>query len=315
MVTGDTTAAKWAGQVRERDAPPAAPRPPPEPALVSGDVDSKELGLAAGLLIGRVLFGTDELHFGYWDQGLEVKIGNMPAAQERYSQFLLGQIPGGTRTILDVGCGAGKFAERLVGAGYEVECVCPSPLLAGEARRRLGAGVPVHLCTFDGFETERRFDLVLFSESFQYCALPDALQRAARLLEEGGHVLICDFFRKDVKGRRYIRGGHRWSEFQAVLDGVPLECLRDLDITEHTAPTQDVANDVTMRLIAPLWNVARGALRERYRLLSRLAEWRFKKKLAKIDRKYFSGARNSEHFREFLTYRLLAYRRVETSGK
>lgn len=280
------------------------------PAFVSEEVDSKELGLAAGLLVGRVLFETDELHFGYWDQGLEVKLGNMPAAQERYSQFLLSQIPEGTKTILDVGCGAGKFAERLIGAGYDVECVCPSPLLAGEARKRLGPDVPVHLCTFDEFDSEKRFDLVLFSESFQYCALDDALQRAARLLRGGGHLLICDFFRKEKKGRRYIRGGHRWSEFQAALGAVPFESVRDVDITQWTAPTQDVANDVTMRLIAPLFQVARGALRERYRLISKLVEWKFRKKLEKLDRKYFSGARNSEHFREMLTYRLLAYRKT-----
>jgi SAM-dependent methyltransferase len=283
---------------------------PPAPAGVfaSERINSKDLGLAAGLLIGRVLFETDELHFGYWDQGLEVKIGNMAAAQERYSQFLLSHIPEGTKSILDVGCGAGKLAERLIGQGYRVECVCPSPLLVGEATRRLGADVPVHLCTFDAFETERRFDLVLFSESFQYVDIEDAIDRARRFLRPGGHLLICDFFRRDVEGTRYIRGGHRWKSFQRVIEASPFECLEDEDITEWTSPTQDVANDVTMGLIGPLWQIVRSALRERHSLISKLVEWKFKRKIAKVEQKYFSGLRDSAHFREFLTYRLLVYR-------
>ena len=33
-------------------------------------------------------------------------------------------------------------------------------------------------------------------------------------------------------------------------------------------------------------------------------------KIEKANRKYFSGARNSDHFREFLSYRLLKYRKT-----
>lgn len=273
-------------------------------------LSSKDLGLAVGLLVGRVLFETDEMHFGFWDQGLDVKIGNMPAAQERYSEFLLSHVPDGTREILDVGCGAGKLAQRMIATGYDVECVCPSPLLASEASRLLGPDVPVHLCTYDGFETDRRFDLVLFSESFQYVDMADAIERSARLLRPGGHLLICDFFRRDVEGQRYIRGGRSWKEFQAVMAENPFESVENVDITEWTAPTQDIANDVTMRLVAPVWRLLRASLREKHRLISWIVEWKFRKKLEKAERKYFSGARTSEHFKEFLTYRLLTFRRT-----
>jgi hypothetical protein len=43
-------------------------------------------------------------------------------------------------------------------------------------------------------------------------------------------------------------------------------------------------------------------------LISKLVEWKFKRKIAKVEQKYFSGLRDSAHFREFLTYRLLVYR-------
>jgi len=286
----------------------------PRPEFPAERVSSKDFGLAAGLLLGRVLFDTDELHFGYWDQGLEVKITNMPAAQERYSEVLLSHIPPGTRTILDVGCGAGKLAERLLAAGYDVECVCPSPLLVGEARKRLGDAVPIHLMTYEEFDTERRFDLVLFSESFQYCKLPGAVERSARFLRPGGHLMICDFFRRDVPGKRWIRGGHSWAKFRQALSGTAFEGTVDEDITEWTAPTQDIANDVSVRLVGPMLQVLRASMRTRRPWVTRALEWVFRKKLAKMERKYFSGVRSSEHFREFLTYRLLVYRLAGEKG-
>jgi len=284
----------------------------PEPVIPKADIeperlDSKDLGLAAGLLVGRVLFETDELHFGYWDQGLEVKLANLPAAQERYSEFLLSHIPEGVKTILDVGCGAGKFAERMIADGYEVEAVCPSPLLVSEARKRLGPDVPIHLMPFDEFESEKQFDLVLFSESFQYVDMEDALARAASYSRPGGHLMICDFFQKGTPGRRYIRGGAKLSRFEPLIAASPFENVVDLDITAETAPTQDIANDVIVRLGGPMVGLIRSSLRQRHPWLARIAEWRLKKKFEKMDRKYFSGVRNSAHFREFLSYRLLIY--------
>ncbi len=272
-------------------------------------LDSKDLGLAAGLLIGRVLFETDELHFGYWDQGLEVKLANLPAAQERYSEFLLSNIPEGVKTILDVGCGAGKFAERLIAAGYEVEAVCPSPLLVSEAQKRLGADVRINLMPFDEFETDKQYDLVLFSESFQYVDMADALPRAARYAKPGGHLMICDFFQKGTPGRRYIRGGAKLKQFEPLIEASPFENIVDLDITEQTSPTQDIANDVIVRLGGPLVGLIRSSLRQRHPWIAKIAEWRLKKKLEKMERKYFSGMRSGDHFREFLSYRLLVYKK------
>jgi len=279
--------------------------------LVTGQVTSQELGLAAGLLVGRELFDTDELHFGYWDPGVEVKIVNMRAAQERYSEFLLAHVPREAKDVLDVGCGAGKFTERLVRAGHRVEALCPSPLLAREAARRLGSAARVHEAKLEDFEGEARFDLVLFAESFQYVPLAESLPRSARLLRPGGQLLICDYF---ARGRRaaecQIRGGHDWDDFEQQLARAPFESLLDLDITERTAPTQDISNDACVRLLGPLLGLGRASLRNRRAVLSRLAEWRLKKWLAKVERKYLSGVRDSAHFARHLTYRLLLYRQV-----
>ena len=43
-------------------------------------------------------------------------------------------IPAGVHTILDVGCGAGNTARKLLERGYQVDCVSPNGVLSGVAR-------------------------------------------------------------------------------------------------------------------------------------------------------------------------------------
>ena len=50
-----------------------------------------------------------------------------------------------------------------------------------------------------------------------------------------------------------------------------------------------------------------------YSLLSRVVQWKYRKKIEKMDRKYFSGARSAENFKVFKSYRLLLYRKTNSS--
>lgn len=125
---------------------------------------SRELGLALGLLVGRPLLGMEDLHYGYWPDGLAPTLQNLPAAQEAYTDRLVQRIPDGVRTILDVGCGAGHVAAALVRRGYRVDCLSPNPTLNRLVRERLGDQVGLFECRYEALRTDRRWDLVLFSE-------------------------------------------------------------------------------------------------------------------------------------------------------
>ncbi|GHF61928.1 SAM-dependent methyltransferase [Amycolatopsis bartoniae] len=57
-----------------------------------------------------------------------------------YHPLLLRQMPAGARRALDVGCGTGRFARRLAGAGLEVEAVDPDGD-AIAAARALGGNI------------------------------------------------------------------------------------------------------------------------------------------------------------------------------
>jgi hypothetical protein len=81
-------------------------------------VDSLEVGLVAGLNLFHFFLGTRDLHYGRWGDDLEVSIPKLPAVQKRYSEFLISHIPEGVKPVLDVGCGAGGVALKLLARGY-----------------------------------------------------------------------------------------------------------------------------------------------------------------------------------------------------
>lgn len=279
--------------------------------MAEGDkVDAKEVGLDIGLAFARYLLGTDHLHYGYWDDGLEVNVRNLPEAQEKYCDLLLSHVPEGVRTVLDVGCGSGRFAEKLMDLGYEVDCVSPSPFLSEQAKKAMGGRGRVFECRYEELQTDGRYDLVLFSESFQYVELEESLEITCRLLNERGHLLISDFFRTEAKGKCYIGGGHDLSRFRDVVSRHPLELVEDIDITRKVAPNMDLLGDAFLYVLRPTWHSVLRFLDSNHPIVSRLLRWRFKKKMCKISTKYFSGVIGGEHFSIFKTYRLMLYEKT-----
>ena len=97
-------------------------------------LDSKEIGLEVGLLIGRFFLKSDDLHYGYWEPDLPVDLLHCADAQKAYSDLLLKQIPEDIKSILDVGSGSGNTAEKLINRGHLVECVSPSLFLYEEIK-------------------------------------------------------------------------------------------------------------------------------------------------------------------------------------
>ena len=70
-------------------------------------IDSKEVGLEIEYLALNFILKLEHLHYGYFRDGLEANVSNLKKAQENYEELLISNIPEGTKSILDVGCGAG----------------------------------------------------------------------------------------------------------------------------------------------------------------------------------------------------------------
>ncbi len=208
-----------------------------------GKVDTKAIGLDAGTGLIRWLTGAENLHYGLWTD-LEPVAENLGKAQDAYAERVLGYLPEGRLSILDVGGGAGETARKLMGLGHGVDIVVPSRLLAERCRAN-APGARVHETTFEAFDCEARFDLCLFSESFQYIPLRIALNKALRLATPRGHVLVADCFRSESfvpdGDARAAGGGHPVAVFREAIEACDADVLRQEDITEAVAPSIDLA--------------------------------------------------------------------------
>lgn len=261
----------------------------------------KDVRLDVEALLSEVLFGHGHLHYGYWDEGppAVATLQAVGEAQSRYTERLLGAIPEGVQTVLDVGSGTGSNARVLMDHGYRVHCVCPSPRLNRIARRRLPAGTPIFECPLEAFQADARYDLVLFCESFHYTQADRALER---VLEHGrGYLLIFDYFRRRDSGdlRRASHG-----QLLALLGGPfaqGFELLQDEDVSARIAPTLFVLDAIANTSLRPFVLQAvqdfRGAHPLSGRLLGPL--------LRRLARYGEGESRRHERFLRELEYRLM----------
>lgn len=271
----------------------------------SSKVDSKEVGLVAMLNLFNFFLGTKDLHYGLWSDGLDVTPQNLPQAQKRYTDFLLEHIPGSVKSILDVGCGAGGLASEMVSRGFKVRGVSPSPLLTEAAQKQVGDDFYIYQGRFEDIEfpLNEKFDLVLFSESFQYIRLDSALEKAQSLLHQGGYILISDFFKTNAKGRSNIGGGHRFDRFMEVLEQSNLKVLIEKDITPETALNFDLVNKMEQDLLLPTMQLIGYTMKNNRPWIYRFLSWKLRNRLDKIKCKYVSGERNAQTFARYKIYK------------
>ena len=148
-----------------------------------GKVDSKEVGLEIGLLLTRFFFNSEDLHFGYWPDGTPTDMSTISKAQTNHSNLIFSHIPDGVKNILDVGSGSGELAKKLIDKGYSVDCVSPSSFLSDTIQSKLPPQSTLYRTTLEDLETAHRYDLIIFSESFQYVNIQSGLSKCDQLLK------------------------------------------------------------------------------------------------------------------------------------
>ena len=273
---------------------------------------SREIGLEIGSICGKYFLKLDHLHYGYWTKDLEVDITNVRIAQENYANFLISHIPEGSKRILDVGCGSGQTAKKLIVMGYKVDCVSPSHFLAGQARELLGSSSHIFECFYEQLQTETRYDVILFSESFQYIDIEEGIRKTVSFLNSDGYMLICDLFRKNTLDKSNISGGHPLEMFHNIVSEYPLRLIKDVDITEETAPNIDVVSDTFKKAVHPTVILTQQLLENSYPFASKVVKWVYRKKISKINKKYFNDEKTGANFKKFKSYRLLLFKKTNS---
>ena len=271
-------------------------------------VTSNEIGLEIGLVLSRFFFNTEHLHFGYWPDNLPLNIDNLKQAQDYHSDQIINAIPKNVDTILDVGSGSGGLAEKLIEKKYTVECVSPSEYLSDAIEKKLINKVKVHRSTFENLNIDKKFDLVIFSESFQYVNIKKTLSKVPNFLNENAYFLICDFFRKPDTSTKLLGGGHAWDEFYNEISSTSFENILDQDITIETARTYDLINKIINNVAEPVRDLSAKYLESNYPKMMKLLRWYLDQKIKRINRIYFSGNMTGETFINLKTYRLLLYK-------
>ena len=150
----------------------------------SKKISPNEIGLEIGLVLSRFFLNTEHLHFGFWPDDLSVDLENLKKAQDCHSDQILNSIPDGVKTVLDVGSGSGGLAEKLVNNGYNVDCVSPSDYLSDAIEGKLKNSVSVYRSTFENLELNKKYDIVIFSESFQYVNIKKSLKKIPDLINQ-----------------------------------------------------------------------------------------------------------------------------------
>jgi len=277
---------------------------------------SRELGL----VLTQQILGVDDLHYGLWDDDLELKLSNIGIAQQRYTDFLIAAMPSpqsGPVKVLDIGCGTGHILGQLLSRGYQADGLVPSASLAKLVRKQQAKYPEISSRFFEYRfedlpigELSHQYDVCLFSESFQYISMEASFELLQKILKPGGIVVICDFFKTEHHGDGgpgdgSFGGGHAMADFYRKVKESKFELIRDEDITKRVSRNLQLVNNLLQNTIKPIGLTLDRYLRDNYPKISWIIKKLFRKKLDRLNYKYFEGHRNKETFERYKTYHLM----------
>lgn len=122
----------------------------------------------------------------FYSQRADEWAAALPYDHSPFLDSFLDLLPSGAR-VLEMGCGDGREAARMIERGFAVDTSDGTPTMARLASERLGFEVPVR--RFEELEAVEAFDGVWCQASLLHVPepdLPDVLARIHRALKPGG---------------------------------------------------------------------------------------------------------------------------------
>lgn len=121
----------------------------------------------------------------------------MPDRLGPAEEWLLGQLPRGGGTALEVGCGIGTMARRLALSFERVIAIDFSPAMIAEAKRRTPSIDFVCADLFDWLRDHPdAYHCIVSVSTLHHVDLGDALRAMARSLKPGGRLLVLDLMHR-----------------------------------------------------------------------------------------------------------------------
>ena len=248
----------------------------------------------------RDVLGLERLHYGMWLPDDPLTMEALQAAQKRYEDFLIENVPEGVERILDVGCGTGELCLNLKRKGYSVEGLSPDINQKAVFAEKVDA--PFHFTKFEDSNLDGGYDLVIMSESCQYIPIDKVFEKSQKLLNRGGHLMICDYFVVDQEAGELSKSGHDYSEFMQVAEFSPFEIVSQRDITPDIRKSLEIASEWADKILLGA-DILTEKFRQRNPLLWKIACWfgrgKYEKAMSQrilLDADKFAAAKKYEFF-------------------
>lgn len=212
-------------------------------------------------LYSRIL-RNDMLHYGYFDDihiaSDTISVKQIEDAQIKYAENIINQISNKDGLILDVGCGMGGLLELLLQKNFKVEALTPNINQKQHIDSKY-KGLICHNKKFENFNTNKKFGIIINSESLQYINLETAFEKVDSLLVPGGKWIIGDYFR--TAENSINKSGHYLKDFNAKVKASGWKITYEQDITLNVLPTIKFLNMYAERFLQPIKHFAFEKLR------------------------------------------------------
>ena len=99
---------------------------------------------------------------------------------------------------------------------------------------KFNGGVNFHHCKFEKFQPNKKYDLVLESESACYIEIDPGWKTAQKTIRDGGYLLASDYFlhHNDGSGDWHIKASHDEGNYMKKAKEYGFKLIREYDQTE-----------------------------------------------------------------------------------
>jgi SAM-dependent methyltransferase len=237
------------------------------------------------LALYGAVFGNNFLHYGYFPEPPadpeSISLADVKQAMDDYASLLVARVRPGER-VLDIGCGMGGLLARLDAAGARPTGLTPNRSHAAHIRAHW-PHIPLLEGTLESFDPQQRperFEAVINSESFQYIALDQGIERVKAFLAPGGRWIVIDYFR--LKPDSKNRSGHLLADFDAAVARHGLAVVERVDVTDNVVPSLAYARVLADRFALPVAHFFSEKFFLRHPFLGYLFQPSVREKLSKV---------------------------------
>ena len=254
------------------------------------------------------------LHYGFWDKPEEVELesltlNDLKNAQLKYAEHLCSYIPLNVNLILDVGCGIGGNAEYLLSKGYKVEALSPDDYQKKIIKNKFNQELVFHHTKFENFNTIKKYDLILESESACYIKIDAGFKKARELLSEDGYLLASDYFVyfNDDSKNPHLKSSHNMEKYLSSAEKNGFKLIKKYDQTLNTMPTLDYAHYFVERFVKPSFDYGVYSARKNYpfitKMIKKMLEPKWDKKKEQLD------LIDSKKFKKYRKYMIFLFQK------